>query len=597
MSCLYHNLLSNLRDEMHNMAKRLWQGPKWPEGVPYEIEGYEKPLFSILDDTARDYPDKTYTIFNDFTRTFAEVKDAADRVANFLVSRGINPGDRVAIFLPNLPHYPEIFFGILKAGGVCVTCNPLYKASELNFQLKDSGTKAVFAMDHPEFYATTVKAIVGSDVETVVICNVKSYLPWVKGFLGSVFGKIPKADSYEPGHLMFDEIVRSARPELPNLDIDAVNDEALVLYTGGTTGVPKGARLSHANLLSNVMSTEQWVLIPQDSGPPQRVEKGGAHTYLGVLPWYHSFGLTLCMLTSCINASRLVCIPDPRAGNPPFTGVLEAVEKYKVTVVVAVPTIFSALVNHPLLDKFDLSSIIGCGSGAAPLPVEVIKQFEEKTGAVIFEGYGLTETSPGITTNPTNPDQRKIGSVGMPFLSTDIKIVDLETGLQELPQGEDGEIAASGPQIMLGYWNKPGANEEVFREIDGKRYFLTGDIGHFDEDGFIIITDRKKDLIIVSGFNAYPKEIEEELYAHPKVALAAVVGVPDPRSGEAVKAFIQLKPGEEATEEEFVEFCKGKLAGYKRPREIEFRDSLPVSVVGKVLRRVLRDEELKKRKK
>jgi len=580
------------------MAKKLWHGAKWPEGVPYEIEGYERPLFSILDDAARDYPDKTYTIFNDFTRTFAEVKDTADRVANFLVSRGIKPGDRVGIFLPNLPHYPEIFFGILKAGGVCVTCNPLYKASELNFQLKDSGTKAVFAMDHPEFYPTAVKAIIGSDVETVVLCNVKTYLPWLKGFLGSLFGKIPKADSHEPGHLMFDDIVRSARPEPPKLDIDAVHDEALVLYTGGTTGVPKGARLSHANLLSNIMSTEQFARVPLAVGEkPQKVEKGGAHTYLGVLPWYHSFGLTLCMLTSCINASRLVCIPDPRAGDPPFTGVLEAVEKYKVTVVVAVPTIYSAFVNHPLLDKFDLSSIVGCGSGAAPLPLEVIKQFEKKTGAVIFEGYGLTETSPIITLNPTNTDQRKIGSVGMPFLNTDIKILDLETGLQELPQGEDGEIAASGPQIMMGYWNKPGANDEVFREIDGQRYLLTGDIGHFDEEGFIIITDRKKDLIIVGGFNAYPKEIEEELYAHPKVALVAVVGVPDPRSGEAVKAFVQLKPGEKATEEEFMEFCKDKLAGYKRPREIEFRDSLPVSVVGKVLRRVLRDEELKKRKK
>ncbi|MCJ7685969.1 MAG: long-chain fatty acid--CoA ligase [Desulfobacteraceae bacterium] len=580
------------------MSKKLWHGAKWPEGVPYEIEGYEKPLFSILDDAARDYPDETYTIFNDFTRTFAQVKDTADRVANFLSSRGIKPGDRVGIFLPNLPHYPEIFFGILKAGGVCVTCNPLYQASELNFQLKDCGAKAVFAMDHPEFYATAVKAIVGSDVETVVICNVKSYLPWLKGFLGSLFGKIPKADSHEPGHLMFDDIVRSARPEPPDLDIDAVNDEALVLYTGGTTGVPKGARLSHANLLSNIMSTEQYARIPLSEGAkPQKVEKGGAHTYLGVLPWYHSFGLTLCMLTSCVNASRLVCIPDPRAGDPPFTGVLEAVEKYKVTIVIAVPTIYSAFVNHPLLNKFDLSSIVGCGSGAAPLPVEVIKQFEEKTGAVIFEGYGLTETSPVLTLNPTNLDQRKIGSVGMPFLSTDIKIVDLETGLQELPRGEDGEIAASGPQIMLGYWNKPGANEEVFREIDGKRYFLTGDIGHLDEEGFIVITDRKKDLIIVGGFNAYPKEIEEELYTHPKVALVAVVGVPDPRSGEAVKAFIQLKPGEEATEEEFMEFCKTKLSGYKRPREIEFRDSLPVSVVGKVLRRVLRDEELEKRKK
>ena len=579
------------------MSKKLWHGAKWPEGVPYEIEGYEKPVFSILDDAAHDYPDATYTIFNDFTRTFAEVKDTADRVANFLSSRGIKPGDRVGIFLPNLPHYPEIFFGILKAGGVCVTCNPLYQASELNFQLKDSETKAVFAMDHPEFYATATKAIIGTDVETVVLCNVKSYLPWLKGFLGSLFGKIPKADSHEPGHLMFDDIVRSARPEPPDLDIDAVNDEALVLYTGGTTGVPKGARLSHANLLSNIMSTEQYARIPLSEGAkPQKVEKGGAHTYLGVLPWYHSFGLTLCMLTSCINASRLVCIPDPRAGDPPFTGVLEAVEKYKVTIVIAVPTIYSAFVNHPLLSKFDLSSIVGCGSGAAPLPVEVIKQFEEKTGAVIFEGYGLTETSPVLTLNPTNPDQRKIGSVGMPFLSTDVKIVDLETGLQELPRGEDGEIAASGPQIMLGYWNKPGANEEVFREIDGKRYFLTGDIGHLDEEGFIIITDRKKDLIIVGGFNAYPKEIEEELYTHPKVALVAVVGVPDPRSGEAVKAFVQLKPGEEANEEELMEFCKTKLSGYKRPREIEFRDNLPVSVVGKVLRRVLRDEELEKRK-
>ena len=579
------------------MSKKLWHGAKWPEGVPYEIEGYEKPLFSILDDAARDYPDATYTIFNDFTRTFAQVKDTADRVANFLSSRGIKPGDRVGIFLPNLPHYPEIFFGILKAGGVAVTCNPLYQASELNFQLKDSGAKAVFAMDHPEFYETAKKAIIGSDVETMVICNVKSYLPWLKGFLGSLFGKIPKADSHESGHLMFDDIVRSASPEPPDLNIDAVNDEALVLYTGGTTGVPKGARLSHANLLSNIMSTEQYARIPLSEGAkPEKVEKGGAHTYLGVLPWYHSFGLTLCMLTSCINASRLVCIPDPRAGDPPFTGVLEAVEKYKVTIMIAVPTIYSAFVNHPLLDKFDLSSVIGCGSGAAPLPLEVIKQFEEKTGAVIFEGYGLTETSPVLTLNPTNLDQRKIGSVGMPFLSTDVKIVDLETGLQELPQGEDGEIAASGPQIMLGYWNKPGANEEVFREIDGQRYFLTGDIGHLDEEGFIIITDRKKDLIIVGGFNAYPKEIEEELYAHPKVALVAVVGVPDPRSGEAVKAFVQLKPGEEATEEEFMEFCKDKLSGYKRPREIEFRDNLPVSVVGKVLRRVLRDEELEKRK-
>jgi len=576
---------------------KLWHGPKWPEGVPYEITGYDKPLFSVLDEAAREYPNKTYTIFNDFTRTFAQVKDTADRLAHFLVSRGIRPKDRVAIFLPNLPHYPEIFFGILKAGGVCVTCNPLYNASELNFQLKDSQTKAVFVMDHPEFYATAVKAIIGSDVKTVVICNVKTHLPRIKGFLGSLLGKVPKADHHESGHFHFDKVVRSARPETPSLSIDAINDEALVLYTGGTTGVPKGARLSHANLLSNVLSTEQWVRLPSDSGPPKIIEKGGAHTYLGVLPWYHSFGLTLCMLTSCRNASRLVCIPDPKAGKPPFTEVLRSIEKYKVTVVVGVPTIYSAFVHHPLLSQFDLSSVVGCGSGAAPLPVEVIRQFEEKTGSIIFEGYGLTETSPVITLNPTDAMQRKIGSVGLPYLSVDIKIVDLETGTQELPQGQDGEIAVCGPQVMMGYWNKPEANQEVFCQIDGRRYFLTGDIGHFDEDGFVIITDRKKDMIIVGGFNAYPKEIEEVLYTHPKVALAAVVGVPDPHTGEAVKAFIQLKPGETATEAEFIEFCKNNLSGYKRPRSIEFRDTLPTSVVGKVLRRVLRDEEVKKTKK
>ncbi|MGD2127557.1 MAG: long-chain fatty acid--CoA ligase [Desulfobacteraceae bacterium] len=579
------------------MGSKLWHGSKWPEGVPYEVTGYEKPLFSILDESARNYPNATYTIFSDAGRTFAQVKETADRVANFLVSRGIEKGDRVAIFLPNLPHYPEIFFGILKAGGACVTCNPLYKVSELNSQLKDSGTKAVFVMDHPTFYPTALEALEETEVKTVVICNVKSYLPKLKGLLGSLLGKIPKADRHEPAHFMFDEIVKSARPETPELDINPSEDAALILYTGGTTGAPKGACLSHANLVSNVMTTYEWVRVSTEPGiKAEQLEKGGAHTYLGVLPWYHSFGLTLVMLESCYSASRLVCIPDPRAGKPPFTDVLRAIEKYKVTLVVAVPTIYSAIVNHPLTDKFDLTSIIGCGSGAAPLPAEVIKQFEEKTGAVIFEGYGLTETSPVLTINPTNLEQRKIGSVGLPFPGVDVKIVDLETGLKELPQGEDGEIAASGPPIMLGYWNKPDANEAVFREIEGERFFLTGDIGHMDEAGFVIITDRKKDMIIVGGFNAYPKEIEEVLYTHPKVALAAAVGVPDPHTGETVKAFIQLKPGVEATEEEILGFCKDKMAGYKRPKSVEFRETLPTSVVGKVLRRVLREEELKKQK-
>jgi long-chain acyl-CoA synthetase len=578
------------------MSSKPWHGPKWPEDVPYEISGYEKPLTSVLDTTARLYPHHTYTIFQGATRTFAQVKDTADRVARFLVSRGIEPGDRVGIFLPNLPHYPPIFFGILKAGAVCVTCNPLYKASELNFQLRDAGVRALFVMDHPVIYPTVLKALEGLEVHTVVVCNVKPYLPSIKGVLGSLLGKIPKAKSHEPGHLMFDVLIKSSSPEPPELKINPAEDLALILYTGGTTGLPKGACLTHANLVSNLMMSEEYVRIAENPGEtPKRLEKG-VHTMLGLLPWYHSFGLTHSLLASCMGASRLVCMPDPRAGKPAFTEVLKAIEKYRVSGFVAVPTIFSALVNHPFIDKFDLTSIIGCGSGAAPLPVEVLKQFEGRTGAVIYEGYGLTETSPTLTTNPTNREQRKIGMVGLPLPSTDIKIVDLETGLKELPQGEDGEIAASGPQIMLGYWNKPEENKAVFREIDGKRFFLTGDIGHIDEEGFLVITDRKKDMIIVGGFNAYPREIEEVLYAHPKVALAAVIGVPDPHKGEAVKAFVQLKPGTAATEEELIDFCRGRMAGYKRPREIEFRESLPTSMVGKVLRRVLREEELEERK-
>jgi len=568
---------------------------RWPEGVPTEISGYDKPLFSFIDNSAREFPDLVYTIFNDATRTFSQVKDTADRIANFLASRGIQKGDRVAIFLPNLPHYPAIFFGILKAGAICVTCNPMYTAKELNYQLNDSGAKALFCMDHPKFYPTTVEAVEGTEVASVIICGVKSYLPWLKGFLGGLLGKIPKAERYESGHLFFDDIVASATPEPPSVEINPAEDLALIIYTGGTTGVPKGAALTHSNFVYDVKALEEWVRVPiEEGGPVEKLKPGGAHCYLGVLPWYHSFGMTLCLLNTCYSANRLVCIPDPRAGDPPFTEVLKAVEKYKTTLVIAVPTIFVAFMNHPHIDNFDLSSIVCCASGGAPLPVEVARQFEAKTGAIIFEGYGLSETAPVATANPTNLQDRKFGSVGFPVPSTQVKIVDAETGLTELPQGEDGEIGISGPQVMTGYWNKPEENKKVFREIDGRRFFLTGDIGHIDEEGYIIITDRKKDLIIVGGFNCYPREVEEVIYTHPKVANAAVVGIPDEKSGEKVKAFIQLAPGETATEEEIIDFCKERLAGYKRPRVVEFRDSLPTSVIGKVLRRVLRDEELKK---
>ena len=574
------------------MSESGWKTPFWPEGVPHTVTDYKFPVFKFLDDSAKNYPNNTFTSFNGATRTFAKVKDTADRIATYLHNNGIKKGDKVAIFLPNLPHYPEILFGILKAGAVAVCCNPIYTPSELNYQLNDSESKMVFCMDHPEFYPNTVKAIEDTQVRTIIVCNIKSYLPTLKGILGGLLGKIPKAANIKPEHLMYDDIVSATAPNPPSLDIDPEKDTAVMLYTGGTTGVPKGAELTHTNFTYDVTAVYNYArLIHGEGKPPEAPYKGDFHSFLGVLPWYHSFGITTALLFSTALSAKLICVPDPRAGNPPFTEVLKIVQKEKPTFMPAVPTIFIAFTNHSLLDQFDLSSIMACFSGGAPLPPEVCNRFEEKTGAIIFEGFGLTETAPILTANPTFRETRKIGSIGFPMPGTDIKILNLDDPTQEMPQGEEGEIAACGPQIMKGYWNRPDADEEVFVNLNGKRYFLTGDIGKIDDDGYIFITDRKKDLILVGGFNAYPREIEDILYTNPKVELAAVVGVPDKKSGEMVKAFIKLKEGTSATEDEIKAFCKENMAGYKRPRVIEFRDEIPVSNIGKVLRRVLRDEE------
>ncbi|NHJ12407.1 MAG: long-chain fatty acid--CoA ligase [Candidatus Thorarchaeota archaeon] len=582
------------------MTEMYWQeGPKWPNHARKSLEYPKEPLFAMLDRAAEKSGDLPYTVFMGTSKTFAEVRDDADRIANFLVKRGIREGDRIAIFLPNTPHYPPVFFGALKAGAKVVTCNPMYKAAELNYQLTDTGAVAVFVLDHPTFTPTCYEAIKGTKVETVVVCSVKSFLPKIKVVIGGLLGKVPKSPFYEKDKTFFyEEVLTTHEPNVPDIKIDP-EDTAILIYTGGTTGSPKGAELTHMNLISNVLQIAEWVYLEEgDVDVPGRV-RYGEEVFVGALPWYHSYGLTLTMLMSTWYAGKLVCIPDPRAGKPPLTDLLKELEGEKGTVLNCVPALYAGIVNHPNVSKYDLRSVKICSSGAAPLPPELAKSFEAVTGALLFEGYGLTETSPVTHINPTSRRDRKFGSIGIPISDTICKIVDVELGEREMPIGETGEIAIHGPQVMKGYYGKPDETAAVMRDFGGKRFFLTGDVGKMDDDGYTYISDRKKQMINVGGLKAYPREIEDVLFEHPKVKLAAAVGIPrdDDPSNEFVKAYIVLKEGETATEMEFIEWSRERMAGYKRPKEVAILDSLPMSQVGKVLRRVLREEEIERRSK
>ena len=579
------------------MKEMLWHKHKWPQEVSKTIKYPEEPLFSILDTAAKEAGVKPYTVYSGISQSFAEVNENANRIANFLNTIGIKKGDRVAIYMPNTPHYPPAFFGILKTGAVAVTCNPQYKAAELHHQLKDSGAKAVFVFDHPVFVPNTYDALPDTDCTHVIVCSIKQYLPKGKAVLGGLLGKIPKSKHYEEDKTSFySDILEKYEPTPPPVKLKPKDDLALILYTGGTTGVPKGAMLTHYNLYANVMQYDEWVKLEPPGGGEAKPLDYGNEVYIGALPWYHSYGLTLTMIAAVLHQSACVCIPDPRAGKPPLSDLLKQTQDSKGTLLHAVPSLYAGMAYHPNISKYDLTSLKACGSGAAPLPPATAKAFEAATGAVLFEGYGLTETSPLASADPSRLSTRKFGTVGFPVSDTIVKILDLETGTKEKKTGEDGEIAIAGPQLMKGYWKKPEATKAVIREIKGERFFLTGDIGHLDKEGYLHITDRKKDMINVSGFKAYPAEIEEMLVEHPKIQMAAVIGIPreDDPANETVKAYVVLTPGESATEEEIIAWAKDKMAGYKRPRIVEFRESLPQSAVGKVLRRVLRDEELTK---
>jgi len=556
----------------------------WPEGVPKTIEVPKVPLHQILRDTAKAHPDQIATVFYGAKLTYRELDEKADRFAAGLRGIGVRKGDRVAMIFPNSPMYLIAFFGILRAGASVVQTNILYKARELEELYKDSGATVVVTLDI--FLPNLLKAKPNTPVKHVIVSDVRDFLP---GLLAALYPIKKRKDLKKEGHWplvvpsgpwvsQFMDLLRNPPEPGKEPAVDPENDVAVFQYTGGTTGTPKGAMLTHRNLVANVYQCVAWVPFA----------KPGREVMMAALPMFHVFGLTVAMLISVKLGATLILHPNPRE----TATILKLITKHRPTLFPGVPTMYIGLLGHERLAKANLRGIRACLSGAAPLPMEVRRRFEDLTGGKLVEGYGLTEASPVTHANPLVEGALVKECIGLPFPSTEAKVVDPDAGVTEMPLGETGELVIKGPQVMKGYWNKPDETARVIR--DGWLY--TGDIARIDEDGYFYIVERKKDMIIASGYNVYPREVEEVLFQHPAVLEAAVIGVPDPYRGETVKAFVVLKPGATATAEELMAYGKERLAPFKAPKAIEFRAELPKSMVGKVLRRTLREEELKKPK-
>jgi long-chain acyl-CoA synthetase len=549
----------------------------YTEGIPLEVDAGNDPLPVLLDQAAATWPDRAATIFEGGRLTFRELKEAADRLAAALHALGVRPGDRVAIQLPNLPQMVIAYYGTLKAGAVAVMTNPMYVAREVEYQFNDSGAKVAIVLD--AMWVKTVRGVRADlkTVEHVILTGIADWLPFPKNLLFPLFGKktgmVVKVDP-DDDVIWLKDLLNLHPPHPPKVAWD-MGMLANLQYTGGTTGISKGAMLTHRNLVVNLRQTFAWF-------PGLRP---GDEIAVSALPFFHSFGMTVCMNLAVVYGGTQILVPNPRD----IPKLIQLIHKYRPTLFPAVPAMFNAINNTPGIDQVDIRSIKGCFSGSAPLPIEVMERFEKLTGGKITEGFGLSETSPVTHANPLY-GVRKPGSIGIPVPGTDARIVDLEEGTRDVAVGEDGELILQGPQVMQAYWNNEAETAHMIR--DGWLY--TGDIARMDPDGYFWIVGRKKDMIIAGGFNIYPREIDEILYQHPKVLDAAAVGVPDPRRGETVKAFVVLQPGQGATEDEIIEFCKARLAPYKVPKSVEFRTELPKSTIGKVLRRVLRDEELAK---
>jgi long-chain acyl-CoA synthetase len=534
-----------------------------------------RPLADILGMTAVARPDKVATQFLGAQLTYLELKQQSDALSAALAELGIVKGDRVGIFLPNCPQYIIAAFAVLRLGAVVVNINPSYTPREFLIVTSDSTPRVVITLD---LLAPLVQGVRNqTSVEHVIVTSLAEY--------SAAATPTPRID----GTLSLTELTRrqsvsaSGQPagspgSDPPLTPIGAEDLAVLQYTGGTTGTPKGAMLTHGNLWANVVQTECWM-------NPAYTLTGGER-YLVVIPYFHIYAFAVCMMVGVRIGALQIIHPkyDPEQ-------VLASIRDFRPTYFPAVPTVFVSLLNHPKVGEHGLNLVRLYNSGGAPCPVEVMEEFERRIGRPLNEGYGLSETSP-VTHSTPELARRKFGTVGLPFPDTDMKIVDVETGTREVPVGDTGELCIAGPQVMKGYWNKPEESALVLRtHADGRIWFHTGDIARMDADGYTSIVQRKKDMIIVDGYNVYPSDVESVLYAHPAVRLAAVIGVPDKYHGEVVKACIALKPGSSATADEVIAHCRISLTDYKVPRVVEIRDTLPMSAVGKILYRVLRDEQ------
>ena len=556
------------------MEERVWH-TFYDEGILASLPYIDVSLYQMFEDITRKYPKNTAIIFMGKRISYKEFYTYVVNLSTSLASLGIGKGDRVALVLPNCPQTLISYYAVLRLGGIVVPTNPLYTEREMEHQFKDSGTETVITLD---MMYPMVKALrKRSGIRTVIVTSIADFLKFPLTLIYHI-QQVAKKQRVRiednVGIHCFTDLLKERVPSVAPSSTES-DDVAVFQYTGGTTGVSKGAMLTNRNLVMNVMQVRSWFARAKE----------GKEILLGVLPLFHSFGITVVMNLSIYLGAAVILIPRFE-----IKDLLKIIQKYNPTLFPGVPTMYIGINNHPEVKRYNLSSIKFCISGAAPLPLDVLQKFEATSGGKLVEGYGLSESSPVTHCNPLF-GRRKEGSIGIPVPETDCKIVDPDTGKRVLSAGEIGELCVKGPQVMKGYWNMESETEEVLR--DGWLY--TGDLAKMDEDGYVYVVDRKKDIIIAGGFNIYPRDIEEVLFEHPKVAEVVVAGIPDQYRGETVKAFIVLRQGETATESEFVTYCKERLSPYKVPKLVEFRESLPKSLVGKFLRRSLVEEELHKK--